>query len=69
MGQVRTQFVPSHPHRGKRDRYQSQGEVHASSATQTAKEARVWVEVEGRAHRLGLQGPRDVSILSCNRLS
>ena len=31
--------------------------------------ARAWVEVEARAHKMGLQGPRDVSTLLHIRLS
>ena len=34
VGQVQTQFVPSHPSAGQRDRYQSQGAAQAPSATQ-----------------------------------
>ena len=34
-----------------------------------AREARVWVEVEDRAHKLGLQGPRGMSTSSYRRLS
>ena len=34
-----------------------------------AKEARAWVEVEGRAHKPRLQGPRGVSTLLHLRLS
>ena len=33
-----------------------------------AREARVWVEVEGRAHKSGLQGPKGISMPSHHRL-
>ena len=56
-----TQFVPSHPNVVQRDQYQSQGAAQAPLLYRQAREARVWVEVEDRAHGLRLQGPRGMS--------
>ena len=66
VGQARTQFVISHPMWAKgtninlRVLYKS---------LLLHREAKVWVEAEGRAHRLSLQGFKGVSTPSHHRLS
>ena len=55
---------------GQENRYQSQAAAQAPTISQISYMVRAWVvEVEGRTHRPGLQGPKGVSMLSYLKLS
>ena len=64
MGQVRTQFVPSHPSTGQRDRYQFHGAAQAPSATQTGQRGQgIGLDQDFQACTSGTQGHVYVVVL------